>query len=127
MRPSLLLTSLVALALCYAGDAPAQRPKRGQPARGVYKAQVSPNWFADSTRFWYRNDLRGGAREFVLVDAVKGTRGPAFDHKRLAESLSKAAGAGYSAEKLPFERIEFVEGGKAIRFTVGEAAWRCDL
>jgi fermentation-respiration switch protein FrsA (DUF1100 family) len=127
MRPSLLLASLVALALTHAGHAPAQRPKRGQPARGVYKAQITPNWFADNTRFWYRNDLRGGTKEFVLVDAVKGTRGPAFDHKRLAESLSKAAGASYAGEKLPFLRIEFVEESKAIRFAVGETTWRCDL
>ena len=29
----------------------------GRPDRGVYKARITPNWFAENTRFWYRNDL----------------------------------------------------------------------
>src|SRR5262245_19780012 len=127
MRLSLLLTSLVALVLGQPGYAPAQRGKRGQPVRGVYKAQVTPHWFADNTRFWYRNDLRGGTREFVLVDAVAGTRALAFDHDKLAKGLSKAAGASYVAEKLPFDGIEFVEKGNAIRVVVAGTTWRCDL
>src|SRR5437879_2881429 len=36
--------------------------RQRQPGRtgGVYKAQITPHWFHDNTRFWYRNDLRGG-------------------------------------------------------------------
>ncbi len=128
MRPSLLLgAGLVALVLLHAGHAPAQRPKRGQPVRGVYKAQLTPHWLGDNTRFWYRNDLRGGAKEFILVDAGKGTRGPAFDHGKFAAGLSKAAGGKYVAEKLPFDAIEFAEEGKAVRFSVAGTSWQCDL
>ena len=36
----------------------------------VTSAKVSPNWTPDGTRFWYQN----AKKEFVLVDAVKGTR-----------------------------------------------------
>src|SRR5580658_11123206 len=60
------------------------RRGRGEPEKGVYKARIAPHWFAGDTKFWYRNDLRGEAREFILVDAVKGTRQPAFDHDKLA-------------------------------------------
>ena len=56
----------------------------------VYRSSVSPNWFADNTHFWYRNDLAGGKQEYVLVDAVKGVRKPAFDHERLAKALGEA-------------------------------------
>ena len=35
----------------------------------VFRAQVKPHWFADNKRFWYRNDLSAGRREFVVVDA----------------------------------------------------------
>src|SRR5262249_952992 len=81
------------------GQEPRQAPQqRGQgrlAGGGVYKAQIAPHWFADNTRCWYRNDLRGGAREFILVDAERGTREPAFDHAKLAGALSKAAGANY--------------------------------
>jgi len=34
----------------------------------VFKARVEPHWFDGNDRFWYRNDLADGAREFVVVD-----------------------------------------------------------
>jgi dipeptidyl aminopeptidase/acylaminoacyl peptidase len=120
---------LLAVAVCGvapAQDAPYQRPPRPRQT-GVYKTEIRPNWFADNTRFWYRNDLRGGAREFVLVDAEKGQRQPAFDHEKLAASLSKASGTKYQADRLPFDAIEFVEDNKAVRFRAGGATWTCDL
>lgn len=40
----------------------------------VFKSRVEPHWFENGDKVWYRNDLPGGKREFVLVDAVKGTR-----------------------------------------------------
>ena len=94
---------------------------------GVYKARVSPNWFDDNTKFWYRNDLRGGAREFILVDAVAGKRAPAFDHAKLAAAIAKAADTPVDADHLPFEAIEFADGGKSLLFTVNNVNWKCDL
>src|SRR5262245_38063262 len=90
-----------------AEQSPQQQQRRGGgrfggPPRGVYKSSVTPHWFANETRFWYRNDLRGGAKEFILVDAEKGTRRPAFDHEKLAAALSKAAGEEFKADRLPF-------------------------
>ena len=96
------------------------------------------NWIAISTRFWYRKSVKGG-NEFVLVDAETLAKKPAFDHERLAVSLSTAAGQQYTALKLPFNTISFVDDEKAIEFTVGEfqpqfggfggegARWRCNL
>ncbi|HEX5270953.1 MAG TPA: DPP IV N-terminal domain-containing protein, partial [Gemmataceae bacterium] len=101
--------------------------RAGAPRSRVYKSQVTPNWFHDNTRFWYRNDLRGGAREFILVDAEKGTRQPAFDHEKLARALSKAAGADYKADRLPFDAIEFIDEDRAVRFRAAGATWKCDL
>src|SRR5262249_62419062 len=91
------------------------------------KTTLTPHWFASGTRFWYRNDLKDGAREFVVVDADKGVRQPAFDHTKLAASLSRAAAADYAADKLPFTTIAFIDDGKAVRFKRGKAAWQCDL
>jgi dipeptidyl aminopeptidase/acylaminoacyl peptidase len=105
-----------------------QRQPGGQPGN-VFKATVTPQWFADGARFWYRNDLRGGAREFILVviDGDNAKREPAFDHKKLAESLSKAAEKEYKADRLPFDSIEFVDENKAVRFQVADVVWKCDL
>jgi len=99
----------------------------GRPRGTVYKAEIRPHWFHDNTRFWYRNDLAGGAREFILVDAQTAQRGPAFDHKKLAAGLSKAAGRDYAADRLPFDAIEFVDADKAVRFKSGDVDWKCDL
>jgi dipeptidyl aminopeptidase/acylaminoacyl peptidase len=98
-----------------------------QPRPRVYKDRITPNWFHDGSRFWYRNELHGGTREFIVVDAEAGKRQPAFDHQKLAAALSKAAGAAYAADRLPFEAIEFVQADKAIRFLVGQTTWECNL
>ena len=96
----------------------------------VYVADVTPHWIEKTNRFWYR---RVGAKvgskesEFVLVDAEQNTSRPAFDHERLATALSQAAKQEYSATALPFSEIEFVDGGKAIRFSVDGAQWSCTL
>jgi len=99
----------------------------GQAGTGVYKDRITPHWFADNARFWYRNDLSGGKREFILVDAHLGSRQPAFDHAKLAGGLSKATGTEYSDTRLPFDSIEFVEDSTAIVFKAGDTTWKCDL
>ncbi|MEN6577183.1 MAG: prolyl oligopeptidase family serine peptidase [Phycisphaerales bacterium] len=114
-----------------AAGAPQASPQNrfGPPRRveGYYKGQISPHWFAENRCFWYRNDLSGGTREFVTVNAEQGTRLPAFDHAKLAAALSKAAGAEYQGDKLPFDAIEFVEDGKTVRFMVDQTTWDCRL
>jgi dipeptidyl aminopeptidase/acylaminoacyl peptidase len=111
------------------GQDPPQR--RGQAGlfsgRGVYKAQLTAHWLSNNTHFWYRNDLRGGTKEFIVVDAEHGTRARAFDHAKLGAALSKAAGTAYQADRLPFDRIEFGDGMKTVRFPVGDTTWECDL
>jgi hypothetical protein len=125
-----LLVTLVMFA-AFAGSVHAavtpQEAGRGQgQERRVFRDRVAPHWFADNTRFWYRNDLRGSAKEFVLVDAERGTRAAAFDHGRLAAALTAASGTACTADRLPFDRIEFVASG-AVRFELGGTAWDCDL
>jgi dipeptidyl-peptidase-4 len=100
---------------------------RGLVRNRVFKTEVRPHWLADGSRFWYRNDLPGGAREFVLVDAPQGKRRPAFDHARLAESLSAATGQQYAATHLPLEAIDFDPSGDAVYFRAAERSWKCDL
>ena len=84
------------------------------------------NWIEKTSRFWYRKSVVGGS-EFVLVDAETLAKRSAFDHERLATALSAAANEKYSALKLPFQEISFVDGEKAIEFNIGEVRWRCDL
>lgn len=88
------------------------------------------NWIGQTSRFWYRKAVKGG-NEFVVVDAETLAKKPAFDHERLATALSTAADEKYTALKLPFQQITFVDGEKAIEFSIpgmgGENRWRCEL
>src|SRR5260221_14425728 len=81
-------------------------------------------WLADD-RFWYRTTTADGT-EFVLVDAVRGTSRPAFDHAKLASALSAAAKIKYNASHLPFMDFEFRDGGHSIAFNIRERSWICD-
>jgi len=85
------------------------------------------SWIADSTHFVYRKSLSGGRHEFLLVDAATAVTRPAFDHAKLADSLSKASGVSYTPEKLPFTSVKFVDSGKAIEYSAGEFQWKTDL
>src|SRR5450759_5340653 len=90
----------------------------------VVRSGVRPNWLPDE-RFWYRITTANGA-EFVLVDPVKGTRVPAFDHVKLAASLSAATGNTYTADNLPFQEIEFSADGQSVSVLAG-GRWKCDV
>jgi hypothetical protein len=111
-----------------------RRSRSGRRVQGLYKARVTPHWFvlktsdnAEQMCFWYRNDLSGNTKEFILVNAEKGTRRKAFDHVKLAEALSKATDEKYTAGQLPFDYIEFTDNGSAILFVTAEKTWKCDL
>jgi dipeptidyl aminopeptidase/acylaminoacyl peptidase len=93
----------------------------------VYKFEIEPHWLAGNDRFWYRNGLPGGRQEFVLIDAVAGSRKPAFDHAKLAAGLSSTAGRQYDPQRLPFDSIAYVDDGAAIDFVADGVPWRCEL
>jgi dipeptidyl aminopeptidase/acylaminoacyl peptidase len=84
------------------------------------------NAIPDTSRFWYRKSVKGG-HEFVLVDPETRSKRPAFDHARLAASLSAAAGGKYSAVTLPFSTLRFVDEGRGIEVAAANGTWRCDL
>jgi len=86
---------------------------------------VNPNWLPDN-RFWYRILTPEGS-QFILVDAAKGTRKVAFDHQRLAKSLSTASGKNYEGTHLPFRYFTFTPDGQSIRFHAGGKSWLCRL
>jgi dipeptidyl aminopeptidase/acylaminoacyl peptidase len=91
----------------------------------VVAARVESHWYAGGDRFWYRWDRGEGGHEFIVVDAVAGSRRPAFDHARLAAALARDTERPHEALRLPFERIEIADGG-AIRFEVSDKGWRYD-
>ncbi|HKS66214.1 MAG TPA: DPP IV N-terminal domain-containing protein [Candidatus Acidoferrales bacterium] len=142
-RRAILATALLLLAVtsAYAQGTlqDYQRAEKFLPgnARHLYTTgYVMPNWIAGpggqakSDRFWYRKTSLNGDQivsEFVVVDAAQNTSGPAFDHARLAEALTRATKQHVDATNLPFEEFEFIRDAKAIRFEMQNARWTCDL
>jgi dipeptidyl aminopeptidase/acylaminoacyl peptidase len=108
-------------------DAPFQRARGTRGEGGLYKERIVPHWLAGGAAFWYRNDLPRGAREFILVDAVKGVRARAFDHAKLVAALQDAGSKDIDAERLPLEALEFDLPKNTLVFRAAGKDWRCDL
>jgi len=87
---------------------------------------VDPQWAEDEPTFWYRRSVEGGD-EFIWVDAKAGTKRPAFNHQRLARSLSNQTGESYSSYDLPFRTFEFVNNNRAIEFSLNDSIYTCTL
>ena len=135
----LLLAALAAAAPLAAQERPANAPpaptaddyaraeKFLAPAISalVVGGSVSPTWLPDD-RFTYRSTTADGA-QFLLVDPVKATKAPAFDHVKLAAALGAAAGGTFDPKKLPFQTIDLSADGTSVAFDVGARRWSCDV
>ena len=98
-------------------------------SRLVTGDEVSPTFFKDGNRFWYRNKTRTGA-EYVLVDPVTNTRTPLFDNARLAATMSLAADTTYDPDRLPFRAFRFGNDGddeRTIEFRTGKRQFACNI
>jgi len=84
-----------------------------------------PNWLPDD-RLLYRNRIHDGF-EFIIADPEKRIRKRAFDHEKLAQSLSSVMDTTYDPLHLPFIQFEFTDDGHSIRFQVKTQKYMCDL
>ena len=117
--PDYLSGDEIAFGSKVAQDPSQQRNARQEgSSRLVYRDRVIPHWFANNTKFWYRNDLRDGKREFILVDAENGKRTFAFDH----ESVARKMGDAVDATQLPIDRLEFNDDSSRTML-IGEKRW----
>ncbi len=104
-----------------------------------------PHWIEGTGHFWYRKSVRGG-NEFVLVDMEALTKKSAFDHEKLAASLSAASGTKFTALTLPFVEplppggrgggfggggpvgpLTFTDQERSIEFAAAGFMWKCNL
>ena len=128
----LLLVSLVIFVVPSAAQVKRDDYQRALSMRERYRNLAlniadAPEWIkGTSHRFWYRKTVSGGD-SFILVDAEVGKSAPAFDHAKIAESLSKATGEHYTAVTLPFRMIRFQDGETAFEFPLEDHRWRCEI
>jgi dipeptidyl-peptidase-4 len=92
----------------------------------VYHGVEHPTWLADG-RFWYRDSGPDGVT-YTLVDPVKKTKAPAFDHAKLAAAMTAAAGGRtFKPEALPIGEFTLEDGDKTVVVNAGVTKLRCDL
>ena len=82
-------------------------------------------WLPDE-RFTYRRSTLDGT-EFILVAPAAKSRGPAFDHAKLAAALSAATGNTYDPKKLPFQTITLSPDAKTVVFDLAGKRWSYDV
>jgi len=74
----------------------------------VFDTSVTPRWLETSDRFWYTYQTREG-RRFSIVDPIKKTKAPLFDHAKMAATLTSITRLPYDAQHLPFTSVRFVK------------------
>ncbi len=87
---------------------------------------IEPHWRPNLPEFWYRADRGRGESEFILVDALRGEKRPAFDHIRLAQALSAATQQETNPRRLALAAIAFDDHG-SVRFRAFEKSWIWDI
>lgn len=96
----------------------------------VFNSLIKAHWLGQTERFWYKRELRmasGRGKQFILVDPRQSTSRLAFDHQKLAETLSHGLGKVCDPDKLPFEQFAFKHDEQAIVFHVEKQPWICQL
>ena len=73
----------------------------------AFNLNVSPNWFADSTGFWYTVQNKTG-KSFMKFDFAVMNPEKWFDHVRLATQLSKELNEEIKETDLPISALEYV-------------------
>jgi len=99
----------------------------------VYHGVEHPAWLPDG-RFWYRDHDAEGTT-YILVDPAKKTKGPAFDHAKLANALAAAASANPSGEAvsppdphhLAITEFSLADQDRTVIVATGSRHWRCDM
>lgn len=88
----------------------------------IFDAEVKPEWIGKEEdrpeMFWYLNKGRHG-KEFMICDPDRELCEKAFDHVRLAASLSVASGKQCARSKLHFDAGEWWDENR-IKFKVEE-------
>ena len=124
-----------AIAIAAQDEVPASAYDRAAKMLGVasliFNETVTPHWIGDGEAFWYRSDDRDGHR-FWRVEPLASDerRRPAFDHARLAASLSALRDVPAEPLALPFESIDLSTDGE-VSFQIpgekGSESFRCSV
>ena len=92
----------------------------------VKGGSIEPHWMADGSSFWY---AEGAPDNTVIwkVDPNANTKTALFDTARLRQALTDLLGHESPYNGVPFKEFAFVEGEKAVKFTVKDREFSLQL
>jgi dipeptidyl-peptidase-4 len=91
----------------------------------AFRLQVTPNWFADSTGFWYSYQSKEG-KQFMKVEFSRNQREELFDHTRLAIALNEVLNEPVKSNDLPLESLEYISKNQ-LKLRVKGKSYLLDL
>ena len=105
--------------------------ERANGLRAKYEAAAidiagTPTWIGNTHRFWYRK-LSRGANEYVIYDVDTLKKQPAFDHEKIAASLSKLTSNTYKPQDLSLAQLRFDNSVTSFNATIDGTAVRCTI
>ena len=93
----------------------------------VRNERITPNWIGANGTFWYSRQEEDGGKMFILVQPLAGKKSPAFDHEKMATTISKIIGQTVDAKHLPFTHLDFTPDLKKLHFAAGAKTYEIDL
>src|SRR5690348_2933876 len=105
--------------------------ERAKGLRERYEAAAidiagAATWIGATHRFWYRK-LSRGANEYFIYDADLLKKQPAFDHTRIAASLSKLNNNTYKPQDLSLTQLRFDSTISSFTASIDGAVVRCTI
>ena len=105
--------------------------ERAGGLRAKYEAAAidiagTPSWIGTGHRFWYRK-LSRGVNEYVIFDADTLKKQTAFDHAKIAASLSQLTGNTYKPQDLSLVQLRFDNTVTSFTATVDGTMVRCTI
>ncbi len=91
----------------------------------VFHSDIRPVWIG-SRYFLYENNTPEGLT-YTIVDAIRGSKTPAFDQVRFAVSLGSASGQQIDPGKLPVSNITFSDRLRSFAFVFQGYNWICNM
>ena len=84
---------------------------------------ICPIWIRGSDCFWYEREAKQG-KSYRLVNASAASNEVAFDHDKLAISLSEKTGQSINAKDLPISRVEISLSPVTVSFNAFGKRWQ---
>ena len=108
MKRLICAALLFSLTLCYGQGTQADYDRANSFGRDfagkVRNERLVYGWLSDGN-FWFREDLKAGAKHFYKIEVKSGKKSDLFDHEKVAKTIAAARSLQVDPSKLPFDRV----------------------